>query len=856
MAKDTQKRERFKVGAKVILGFVLALILVLAVASVTYISIRNLLDTVEDLSEPNEKLQELNGLLGDIYLMDMSRLNRTSDKDSVLTAALESIKDRHKRLIEQANNPDEKEKYEQINLAVRELLVGYAGLEEVRFNLTSRNFSEKALSDIERRIRRQQERKELEFLGRIRDKSSLDSLKRGRIFSEESKEQEEELKNFVEELEKLSAEQEGNPRADADAILGNIKTLIEDLFEDEQKLREQFVDMEMDLSLKNQELFATIQQLIASLQAQVVLEYRDQTRYAYNLTSNVSTVLALLVFLGVIGSLGFVYTILKEIRRANKYRNTLESAKERSDELARAKQDFLANMSHEIRNPLHAIQGYQSMLVQESSLSPENREQVEMIGFASGMLMDIVNDILDFSKLEAGKLRLEEEPFDPAKLFLQIKHTYRLRADEKGLDYAWKLDLPEGQWLLGDELRISQIVSNLLSNAVKFTAEGAVRVEVLYREGNVELEVRDSGMGMPKAKLAALFDEFSQADTSISRKYGGTGLGLAIVKRLVDLQGGTIQVSSTEGEGTQVRVLLPLATCPAPAVEETVNQEAISLQGHRLLLVDDDASGLKLLRMLLERRGAEVVAFPGGQALSQELPEESFSMAFLDIQMPEVNGLEARELLAEAAERRGEPLFPVVAMTANVFAEEQHKLLASGFDALLLKPFKEKALMEMIQRYLGEARSEGGAAPTSGQNDLPQASAGEKRGSSGEAEELATEDKKKEQELDLQTLREFCMGDEEMLAETLADFSEVTGTDRERLAAAFQAKAYGKVREIAHQLASRFRQVDFYFGEEAKALELALKAGATEEEDDRIAALIRACGEFQETVDRYREALI
>ncbi|EIM72601.1 histidine kinase [Nitritalea halalkaliphila LW7] len=127
MAEDTQKRERFKVGAKVILGFVLALILVLAVASVTYISIRNLLDTVEELSEPNEKLQELNGLLGDIYLMDMSRLNRTSDKDSVLTAALESIKERHKRLIEQANTPDEKEKYEQINLAVRELLVGYAG---------------------------------------------------------------------------------------------------------------------------------------------------------------------------------------------------------------------------------------------------------------------------------------------------------------------------------------------------------------------------------------------------------------------------------------------------------------------------------------------------------------------------------------------------------------------------------------------------------------------------------------------------------------------------------------------------------------------------------------------------------
>ncbi|EIM72602.1 histidine kinase [Nitritalea halalkaliphila LW7] len=734
----------------------------------------------------------------------------------------------------------------------------------MRFNLTSRNFSEKALGDIERRIRRQQERKELEFLGRIRDKSSLDSLKRGRIFSEESKEQEEELKSFVEELEKLSVEQEGSQRADTDAILGNIKTLIADLFEDEQKLREQFVDMEMDLSLKNQELFATIQQLIASLQAQVVLEYRDQTRYAYNLTSNVSTVLALLVFLGVIGSLGFVYTILKEIRRANKYRNTLESAKERSDELARAKQDFLANMSHEIRNPLHAIQGYQSMLVQEPTLRPENREQVEMIGFASGMLMDIVNDILDFSKLEAGKLRLEEEPFDPSRLFLQIKHTYRLRADEKGLAYAWKLDLPEGQWLIGDELRISQIVSNLLSNAVKFTSEGEVRVEVLYREGNLELEVRDSGMGMPEAKLAALFDEFSQADTSISRKYGGTGLGLAIVKRLVDLQGGTIQVSSAEGVGTQVQIVLPLPVCPAPVQAQEASQEVVSLKGHRILLVDDDASGLKLLRMLLTRRGAEVVAFPGGQALSQNLPEETFSMAFLDIQMPEVNGLEARELLASAAERRGEPLYPVIAMTANVFAEEQHKLLASGFDALLLKPFKERALMEMIQRYVGQGETpapeaKGGAA--SPDVPAPARAVSEEEGAEGSArakeqDGAAEEQQRDVQELDLQTLRDFCMGDEEMLAETLADFSEVTASDRERLAEAFQAKAYGKVREIAHQLASRFRQVDFYFGEEAKALELSLKAGATEEEDARIAALLRACSEFQETVDRYREALI
>jgi signal transduction histidine kinase len=296
----------------------------------------------------------------------------------------------------------------------------------------------------------------------------------------------------------------------------------------------------------------------------------------------------------------------------------LEESRKRSDQLAKSKQEFLANMSHEIRNPLHVIQGYRNIL-EKSDLESDQKSHLKMIGFASDTLMEIVDDILDFSKLEAGKLKLEKQPFDPIGLFAAIQSFFELTAKEKKLKFNWRLDLPQENWLVGDELRIKQVMNNLLSNAFKFTQKGKVEVEVAWSEGFLEIAISDTGIGMNPQELKKVFQEFDQADTSISRKFGGTGLGLSIVQRLVTLMQGELHAESASGEGTTMSLRIPMELSPAREADEVKESaDFIDLKGLNVLLVDDDRNGLRYLETTLLYFGANVISFPGGVSFRDE----------------------------------------------------------------------------------------------------------------------------------------------------------------------------------------------------------------------------------------------
>ncbi|WP_291787065.1 ATP-binding protein, partial [Cecembia sp.] len=573
------QKKKYMVANKVVLGFLLAFVLVVIVSAVTYVSIRNLLETVENLSEPNKKLRQLNGLLADVYLLDMSKTERTSDRDSVFEATEKRLKERLDWLKLHAEDSVERSSFEKISMDLSELMVVYAGLEEVRYNLTSRTFSEEALKNIERRIQRQQELSEMQFLGRIRNRDLLAEItlpEKNETSGEGSKklsEFEEELMEIVKEIREIEIAAQNNQQKEetTDAALDALKTFMTQVYQDEQKLQQNFLYLENRLINKNKEIFSQIQQLISSMQRELLVEYRAKNDSAYELTYTVSLVLGIMIFLGIIGSLGFVNSILTEIRKGNEYRLKLEEAKKKSDDLAKAKQDFLANMSHEIRNPLHAIQGYQQSL-KRKTLSPQQMEDVNMIGFASETLVGIVNDILDFSKLEAGKIKIEKHPFNPQTLFMNLQQVYKIKADEKGLAFDWDIYLPEKMWVLTDRLRISQILSNLVSNAIKFTQKGAVKIKVhLDQDSQLKITVQDTGMGMSDSFKENIFQEFNQGDTSITRQYGGTGLGLAITKKLIDLMEGDISIQSSIGIGTEITVELPVELIAAQA-------EAVSLK--------------------------------------------------------------------------------------------------------------------------------------------------------------------------------------------------------------------------------------------------------------------------------------
>lgn len=827
---------KYQVRGKVVIGFILAFFLVLGISAVTYFSIRNLLDTVQDLTRPNEKLQQLNGLMADVYVLDINKTERTTDKDSVSELTRRRVKERLEWLKTNSLDSAEIQNYEQVGLTISELMVVFAGLEEVRNYLANRNFSAEALKGIEIRIKRQQEQSDMQFLGKLRTKDLLSSLNpkdtkadsdttgTEKIEPERSNEFDigNELLEIAKDIKKsgtVVAPSVPPKSTNQDSILLVIRKSVERIYKDEQRLQDRFLRLEENLIEKNTDIFFQIQHMISNLQNDLLKGYKVQNRSAYKLTYTVSWILGILVFFGVAGSLGFVYSILQEVDKADLYGEKLEEAKMRSDKLAKTKQEFLANMSHEIRNPLHAIQGYQKAL-ENSDLRGQQKEFVERIGFASNTLIAVVNDILDFSKLEAGQVQVVKEPFEPKDFFLSIKSFFALKAEQKGLSFHWNIDLPQDQWLVGDQLRINQIMNNLLGNSLKFTQKGGIVVDITWVKKHLEIKIADTGMGMTAEIRKNIFKEFNQGDSAINRKFGGTGLGLAIVKKLIDKLGGTIQISTKVDKGTIISFTVPCEVIE-PISKQAEHTFEFSLQGLRILLVDDDPLGLQLLKLILESRGAMVSAIQGGAAFVRKFVSEEIDIAIIDIQMPEVSGLEVVKILRS---REKFLTLPIIAMTANVFVEEERKISEAGFDGLILKPFKENEIVNKIGLILGLTqiafRPEN---PTENQVEIK-----------SDLESI---------EYDLSDLMKFCMGDREMLMEVLQDYISAAKEDVWGLNLALENSDFGKILEIVHRMSSRLGQLKIPCAQLAMEIERDLKLGKTVETIESIRELAKSTAE-------------
>ncbi|MBF0368178.1 MAG: response regulator [Magnetococcales bacterium] len=400
---------------------------------------------------------------------------------------------------------------------------------------------------------------------------------------------------------------------------------------------------------------------------------------------------------------------LAGIIERNRMDKALERAKEAAETANAAKSAFLATMSHEIRSPLNAIIGMGELLL-ETEPDLERQRYLKVSKQAGEALLALISDILDLSKIEAGQLDLIREPFNPAMVLEGSVSILTPRSRDKGLALSCQVapDLP--QEVMGDADRVRQVLLNLLGNAIKFTSAGEVEARLSPGEGDyLHFAVRDTGIGIPQAKQGLIFQPFTQADATTTRRFGGTGLGLTICRRLIEKMGGWIQVESDEGEGStfHFEIPLPVSTAttaessPLPGKVRALGKESVGEDqtAPSLLLVEDADDNVLLIQAYLKKNHYQIEVAENGQVAVDKFTSGVYDMVLMDIQMPVMDGYEATRRMRAWEEENDKPPTPIIALTAHALKEVTTQILDAGCDLHLTKPVKKSRLLEVLSRY-------------------------------------------------------------------------------------------------------------------------------------------------------------
>jgi signal transduction histidine kinase/DNA-binding response OmpR family regulator len=471
--------------------------------------------------------------------------------------------------------------------------------------------------------------------------------------------------------------------------------------------------------------------------------------------------------------IGIALLVVYKMAETNKLNRKLAVAIQKEKHAQVVKDQFLSNMTHELRTPLNSILGYTNLMSKRSH-TKEVDGWIHAINASGNMLLEVVNDVLDYSKLESGFIQFNNEPFDLQNVLTSLKDIMQNRADSKRLSFVVlkESNLPLG--LIGDEKKLLQILVNLTGNAIKFTETGGIKVEVFTRKNQtekvwLEFVVSDTGIGIDEDNLSHIFDRFYQIDSGYTRKYAGTGLGLPIVKQLVDMQGGSIVAKSSHGQGTSFSFVIPYElNAEAVETKPVANLAPVKLltptTRKKILVVDDHELNRDLLRYLLKEYKYSVETANNGVEAINILKQQSFDVILMDVQMPELNGIETTKQIRSVLRMN----IPIIAFTAFNQPSEKRACLDAGMDDYLAKPVNENELINMLNFYFKD------------QNQAPKSSGS----------------------VDINQVTKLVGDNKEFINQVLTKAIKLIPTELESLDKALSEKNFLQVKEISHSMRS------------------------------------------------------
>ncbi|MCZ4224392.1 hybrid sensor histidine kinase/response regulator [Pedobacter rhodius] len=773
MAVEIQKRFFRAVKSKVIIGFLFACFALLLAWGISKFAFTRMLDTVEEISAPNDKLRIVNDLSHKIARLDQLQRDEAFKKqgnsgflkesrtlrmsldtlrklyagDSLQLARIKSIK----------NLLNQRDKQFISYLQVRETLVNTKSfsneVQKLNELVASRALqTDSAILTTETTtstttVAPDEEEKSRGFLSKLFGKKKADVYK---IINEE----------FKVKRDTLNAKAE-------DSIMKSMTGSLKNIEVEQRKKSQKFLKREADLSNASNALTNQILQILREVEGQAVAQVDLNGIQAKKVVNDGITQITAIIIAFFLLTVILLYLILTDITKSNRYRRELEQAKDEAEYHGKAKQRFLSNMSHEIRTPLQSILGYAELITQQDN---PKKKAIDAIYQSSIHLLQIVNEVLDYNRIISGEFSFNNQVFDVRKILDEVTSVVRPLAEQKSLHLVTDLDLGDVEFVKGDAFRLKQILFNLLGNAVKFTLKGEISLRISCKKQldnlHFHFTIKDTGIGFEEKDMSRIFNEFEQIESP--ERYvlnqTGTGLGLPIVKSLIEAQGGRIHVKSKVGIGTTFNIYLTYQqTC------EKIN-DALDLEHYAIVnpgmvwIIDDDKLILDLCGLIFEKNKIPHKRFNQVADILQQEPDTDLKYVLVDMRLPEMTGLELCHLLKKKLPAD----VKFYAITAQVLPEEREMVLSEGFDGLIMKPFRTVDLLSIFDK---------------------------------------TEILLEKPEFDFSSVEKMTFGDQQMLEKILNRFKQDCINDAAELKMHLGENNQDKSRLIVHRLAGRTAQM-------------------------------------------------